>query len=303
MGREVVGGREMYRVWGCGEHVEDGVKAKDTSALFELDMAARVAIAVWYVDSQGGSVRMSEGWRPTGIRSDADVHSASQTSMGMSTQWFQVGRMWRGETPSAIIPNADGSNASAHNRGRAWDSNAPTQSDMRLRAEGCALAGLRFNVPSESWHCEPLWPVPSTVDIRPWIEFVKGKAAPATPAPTPIPKDLKKESTTMTRLYQEDGRYQADKKDGKIFVIGGGGAGYINDPNIVNQIIEMNRRAGLTGPCWTEVEKVPWNWITNLSQCLQEGSLATANLAETRSLTGTPQKPGILRRIANFLKI
>lgn len=54
MGLEFFGGKPMCRVWGCCEPVENGVKAKDTSALFELDMAARVAVAVWYVDSQGG---------------------------------------------------------------------------------------------------------------------------------------------------------------------------------------------------------------------------------------------------------
>ncbi|MGO2751782.1 MAG: hypothetical protein ACTIA6_17160 [Pseudoclavibacter sp.] len=174
----------------------------------------------------------------------------------MSTQWFQVGRMERGETPSAIIPRADGSNASAHNRGRAWDSNAPTTRDMRLRAEGCALVGLVFNVASKSWHCEPLGAVPSSVDLAPWIKFVQGVVTPAKPATPSTPLHVRED--TM-RLYQQN-----DTEDGKVFAFDGG-AVWIG-PNELKDIIDANRRSGITGPGFTEPLPMPAAQITRLSE-------------------------------------
>lgn len=280
---EIVGGLVMFRVYGAG-------KGRKSSGLFELHMAARVAILVWYMEQNGADLYINEGFRPTGIRSDADVRLPFMTSAGISTQWFQVGRMWRGETPSAIVPNASGSNLSKHRTGEALDSNAPTLRDFMLRAQGAYLAGLVFNVASESWHCEPL-AEPKT-DLGPWVATVQGVVTPAKPTPS---SNFKKENT-MTRMFRETGG------SGKIFVIGGGGAGYIKDPKIIAQIAEMNRISGLTGPSWSEPADVPWFYITNLSEALQEGSLGTAILAETRSLTGTDQRPGILKRIASALK-
>lgn len=289
MGLEIIGGVTLYRVWGCGS-------GKGTSVLLELYTAARVAIMVWYVDSEDGSLHLTEGHRPRGVPSDRNARREQDTSLGISTQYYQHGRYLRwlaGDptgTPSAINPDVRDSN---HTGGRALDSNAPTTRDMQLRAEGAALAGLVFNVASESWHCEPLLPVPDSVDLGPWIEFVKGETPPAAPAPTP--KDLKKESTTMTRMFREKGN------KGQIFVIGGGGAGYIKHPDHVAEIAEMNRISGLTGPSWSEPADVPWYYITHLSESLQEGSLATAILAELRSWIGTPSKPGILTRIDKTL--
>lgn len=281
---EIVGGLVMFRVSGAG-------KGRSTSGLFELHMAARVAILVWLMEQNSADLYINEGFRPTGVPSDADVYLPFQTSAGISTQWFQVGRMWRGETPSAIVPNASGSNLSKHRTGEALDSNAPTLRDFMFRAQGAYLAGLVFNVASESWHCEPL-AVPQT-DLGPWVATVQGVVTPAKPTP---PKNLKKESTTMTRMFREVGN------KGQIFVIGGGGAGYIKHPDHVAEIAEMNRISGLTGPSWSEPANVPWQYITHLSESLQEGSLAAATLAETRSLTGTEKKPGILKRIAAAIK-
>ena len=174
----------MYRVYGAGA-------GRDTSVLLDLETAARVAVAVWYVNTEGGSLLLSEGYRPTGQENpDRYVTSASKTSLGISTQWYQVGRMDRRETPSAIIPNSNGSNLSRHSVGRALDSNAPTARDMRLRAEGCAMVGLVFNVASESWHCEPLGA--PKVDLTSWYEFVRGtvQEKPAEkPKPAPVYPD------------------------------------------------------------------------------------------------------------------
>lgn len=261
MGLEFVGGRPMYRVWGCGT-------GKDTSALFELDMAARVAVAVWYVDSQGGSVHHSEGYRPTGSESpDRFVTRASQTSLGMSTQWFQVGRMDRGETPSAIIPRPDGSNASAHNRGRAWDSNAPTVRDMQFRAEGCALVGLVFNVPSESWHCEPLGAVPSAVDLAPWIEFVQGVVTPTPPA-SPQPNNRLKEAIRMFLVTQSSTPAPGQHK--RTFIMTSDrGAVHLTDPAQVTAWQKIFAELGLKGPGFEKSIELPWDVITHASEGVQ----------------------------------
>ena len=174
----------MYRVYGAGA-------GSDTSVLLDLETAARVAVVVWYVNTEKGSLFLSEGYRPTGQENpDRYVTSASKTSLGISTQWYQVGRMDRGQTPSAIIPNSNGSNLSRHSVGRALDSDAPTARDMQLRAEGCAMVGLVFNVASESWHCEPL--ASPNVDLTSWYEFVRGtvQEKPAEkPKPAPIYPD------------------------------------------------------------------------------------------------------------------
>lgn len=201
MGLEVVGGVTLYRVWGCGS-------GKGTSVLLELYTAARVAIMVWYVGSEGGSLHLTEGHRPRGVPSDRNARREQDTSLGVSTQYYQHGRYLRwlaGDptgTPSAINPDVRDSN---HTGGRALDSNAPTTRDMQLRAKGAALAGLVFNVASESWHCEPLLPVPASVDITPWLAFVKGETTP-TPSPAPV-------GTLITALL-EDSMLRATQTDG-----------------------------------------------------------------------------------------
>ena len=283
----------MKRAYGTRGTADDGVGR--SSALFGDDMADRVQWVSNEHEAAGKSFKITDGFRPDGVPADYWVDNPSETSTGGFNQWYAIGQhRRRGAAYAAPVGGSDHAKT-AFGQG-AVDCDVQ---DLDFRREKMGAVGLIQTDSSETWHFAIRYAPASWWD-RSKVVYPGSNATPAT---APKPKDLKKESTTMTRLYQEDGRYQADKKDGKIFVIGGGGAGYVNDPNIVNQIIEMNARAGLTGPCWTEVEKVPWNWITNLSQCLQEGSLATAILAETRSLTGTPQKPGILRRIANFLKI
>lgn len=140
-------GGVFYRVWGIGA-------GAGTSVLLSRNFAVRQLCVLWYMEQNGGSLFMNEGLRPTGCRSDTDVRSASLTCEGISTQWFQVGRMWRGETPDAIVPNADGTNLSKHATGNASDTNAPTTRDMDLRRTGAVWAGCGFPVASESWHME-----------------------------------------------------------------------------------------------------------------------------------------------------
>lgn len=196
----------MYRVHGAGE-------GKSTSVLLELNMAARVAVQVWYVEQAGGDLYLNEGNRPRGVPSDRNVRRASDTKSGESTQYFQHGRFLRGETPSAINPDVRDSN---HTGGRALDSNAPTARDMKLRAEGAYLAGLVFNVPSESWHQEPL--ASPRVDLAPWLESIQGVVTPTAPAPSP-------------KLdFQEEAMYV-------VFVDGLGN--YLITPTFVRKIVDL----------------------------------------------------------------
>lgn len=174
----------MYRVYGCGA-------GKNSSVLLDLETAARVAVMVWYVQQKGGTTHMTEGYRPVGVEADQYVTDASRTSTGGSNQWFQWGRYQRGLTPSAAWPGT-----SRHGEGRALDSNAPTAHDMRLRAEGAWLAGLVFNVPSESWHCEPLG-TPQT-DLTPWYEFVKKGSSSNTKPSTPSNPKMKESPMWLT---------------------------------------------------------------------------------------------------------
>lgn len=51
---EVVGGLVMFRVYGAG-------KGRTTSGLFEMHMAARVAILVWYMEQNGADLYINEG--------------------------------------------------------------------------------------------------------------------------------------------------------------------------------------------------------------------------------------------------
>lgn len=152
----------MFAVHGAG-------RGRDSVAYLDHETAARAAVMVWYVEKEGGTLFMTEGYRPVGVESDQHVRRSQDTTSGMSTQWYQWGRYQRGETPSAAWPGT-----SRHGEGRALDSNAPTQRDMELRATGAAWAGLVFNVPSESWHCEPLGT--PLVDLTPWYQHVRQPA-------------------------------------------------------------------------------------------------------------------------------
>lgn len=245
---EVVGGLVMFRVYGAG-------KGRTTSGLFEMHMAARVAILVWYMEQNGADLYINEGFRPTGVRSDADVPLPFMTSAGISTQWFQVGRMWRGETPSAIVPNDSGSNLSKHRTGEALDSNAPTLRDFMLRAQGAYLAGLVFNVATESWHCEPL-ATPKT-DLGPWVATVQGVVTPTRPA-TPQHRPLE---ATMFVLFEEtDGQ--------KRILAFSGGAVHVLSTNTVALIQRVNKQAGLP----TEVIKAGQYEIAELSELARKAN-------------------------------
>lgn len=241
----------MFSVHGAG-------KGKSTSVLLELDMAARVAVQVWYVESKGGTLYLNEGYRPAGVEADRYVRVASDTSTGGSNAWYQVGRADRGETPSALPPT--GPNPTKHLKGRALDSNAPTTHDMKLRAEGAALVGLVFNVPSESWHEEPLLPVPSAVDLAPWIKFVQGVVTPTTP--TPAPNNRLKEATTMFLVEETNGQK-------RVLLMSEKGATHLTKTEQVTAWQGFFAEMGLTGPGFSVPMKRSWEVITHASEGIQ----------------------------------
>lgn len=114
---------------------------------YHPEMAKRVAWAHGEIRRRGGTITTNEGYRPLGVMADRYVLTESATSTGGSNQWFQLGRMDRGETPSAATPSH-----SNHGFGCAEDSDTDNEA---LRAEVYAQAGLLFTIPSESWHADP----------------------------------------------------------------------------------------------------------------------------------------------------
>lgn len=130
----------------------------------DKDMNLRVAWVVREMKARGRSLFLTEGYRPKGVPADRNVRIESQTSTGGSNQYYQHGRMLRGETPSAINPDyAD----SRHFYGLAIDWNAPSDIDMAHRALLMSDVGLVANVSSESWHAEPLRAVKPNVSLTP----------------------------------------------------------------------------------------------------------------------------------------
>lgn len=258
MAGSLIGGLTMYKVYGAGE-------GRDTWVWLDLETAARVAVMVWYIESRGGTLYLSEGYRPTGSEyPDRFVTSASKTSLGISTQWYQVGRMDRRETPSAIIPNASGSNLSRHRIGRALDSNAPTARDMQLRAEGAALVGLVFNVASESWHQEPLGAIPTGVDLAPWYALVKGdqdSKQEVTP-PKPNPNRLK-EANPMYLVVEND------TKAPRIFIMLPTGAYHLTSTDEVAAYLDHFAGLGLTGDGYSKAMPKSSKSITLISQAAE----------------------------------
>lgn len=112
---------------------------------FEPDMFNLMVTFINRCAEQGVDVTINEGYRPLGIPSDQFVTNESATSTGGSTQWFQVGRMHRGETPSAATPGT-----SAHGWGTAADIYPGVNNDVV--ASVASSLGLSFPISSEAWH-------------------------------------------------------------------------------------------------------------------------------------------------------
>jgi hypothetical protein len=90
------------------------------------------------------TIYINESYRPLGVPADANVRNQYKTSTKCSNQWFQYGRMKRGETPAAAYPGT-----SVH--GWAVASDITNGANATIRSV-LAKYGWVFDVPSESWH-------------------------------------------------------------------------------------------------------------------------------------------------------
>jgi hypothetical protein len=118
------------------------------------DMAPRVVTAFKNIRARGATITGTQGYRSIGDPSDRAIgrndpsgneELASTTSDGTGNQWYQLGRMDSGYTPSA----ADPPGSSNHGLGLSIDTDC---SDIGVRDEEFALVGLRRDIPSETWH-------------------------------------------------------------------------------------------------------------------------------------------------------
>lgn len=119
---------------------------------FEATAAKAMAAALAEVRAKGIKIHINEGYRPLGVQADSKIKSngngdpVSKTSTGGSNQWFQYGRMQRGETPTAAYPGG-----SIHGWGKAADV-SPGRDNATVNAI-FNKHGFHFDIPSESWHC------------------------------------------------------------------------------------------------------------------------------------------------------
>lgn len=114
---------------------------------FEPNMFQCMVDFVNQCAAQGVDIIINEGYRPLGSEGDQYITDASQTSTGGSNQWFQYGRMKRGETPSAATPGG-----SSHGWGQAADIYPGCENGVV--ASVAASLGLNFPIGSENWHIQ-----------------------------------------------------------------------------------------------------------------------------------------------------
>jgi hypothetical protein len=150
---------------------------------FEPDMYARMVWMMNTCESQGMPIHINEGYRPLGDPNDQYITDESQTSTGTSNQWFQLGRMHRGETPSAGNPGF-----SSHGWGLAADIR-PGRGHSIVE-DACAAVGLIFTIDSENWHI----------------------AADGTPSVDYLPKPIKKKRKEMIAIQAQS--------TGAVYLIG-----------------------------------------------------------------------------------
>jgi peptidoglycan hydrolase-like protein with peptidoglycan-binding domain len=162
---------EMSDSWGgfANGQIPASAMKKVQNAFFKPDVADAIAAAIAECATHGVHVNINEGYRPLGIPADQNIRSnsngdpVSKTSTGGSNQWFQYGRMKRGETPTAATPGG-----SIHGWGKAADVN-PGHNNATV-ASVFAKHGFAFDISSESWHAHyvngstPVPPSPSNAD-------------------------------------------------------------------------------------------------------------------------------------------
>lgn len=113
---------------------------------FKPDVAKAMAAALAEVRAKGIAIHINEGYRPLGVPADQYIRNERKTSTKSSNQWFQYGRMNRGETPSAAYPGG-----SIHGWGMAADV-SPGRNNATV-ASVFKKHGFVFDIASESWHC------------------------------------------------------------------------------------------------------------------------------------------------------
>lgn len=133
------------------------------NAYFKPDVADALAAAIAECARHKITLRINEGYRPLGVAADAKIKSngngdpVSKTSTGGSNQWFQYGRMQRGETPTAAYPGG-----SIHGWAKAAD--VSPGRDNGMVAAIFKTHGFTFDIDSESWHSHfigaPIPPAP-----------------------------------------------------------------------------------------------------------------------------------------------
>ena len=112
---------------------------------FKPDVGHALAAALSECAAKGINVHINEGYRPLGVPADQYIRDASKCSTGNGGQWYEYGRMKRGETPAAAYPGG-----SIHGWGKAADV-SPGRDNPTVKAI-FAKHGFQFDIGSESWH-------------------------------------------------------------------------------------------------------------------------------------------------------
>jgi hypothetical protein len=152
---------------------------------FKPDVGHAIIAALAECRQAGIKIGINEGYRPLGIPADQFVKDEHKTSTRQSNQWFQYGRMKRGETPTAAYPGG-----SIHGWGKAADvSNGANPTVRSIFAKH----GFVFDIASESWH----------------THFI------GVPAPIPEPNALQKRNWKLLQGYLKQYWGYAGAIDGK----------------------------------------------------------------------------------------
>jgi hypothetical protein len=144
---------------------------------FEPTMAKAIVAALAEVRAHGIHIGINEGYRPLGVPADQYIKDEHKTSTGTSNQWFQYGRMKRGETPTAGVPGT-----SIHGWGQAADV-SPGRQNSTVQAI-FSNHGLIFDISSEVWHCS-----------------LHGGASSPSAAPTAVTADQWKKIQTLLKAH------------------------------------------------------------------------------------------------------
>jgi hypothetical protein len=133
---------------------------------FKPDVGHALISAITECAKHGIAIHINEGYRPLGIPADQNIRDENKTSTRSSNQWFQYGRMKRGETPAAATPGQ-----SIHGWGKAAD--VSPGRDNSTVAGIFAKYGFKFDIASESWHAHfvgtpALTPEPTAIQKLTW---------------------------------------------------------------------------------------------------------------------------------------